>query len=331
MKNSKIRGFLAILGTLAAGSGLATPKLIEVKLSPSVKLNAMVEDSGLFSIVDYPNILDGTFSLNLIGSTFGNNLDDGTCSAVGTQVRMLDLLPHRRAEIMRKLREESAVRIDSSIASYLDQTLIRQQVKQVAENAGIQAGAFVHRNPYVVGTVNVSLNWESSALIQKVGATEDLKKSLEDIFSIPSPVGGQVSGRIQAMDLACDLRSGKAHISVDISGSYPKYSYEFRTLFDQTLAQDSYQNLTLWEQSNKDVLDDLAPSQRSLVNGVALANILPDDTTFSLFEIITLSNFYFDEIGSLKDLSLEDFLNGVLIQDPPSEVEHIANNQLNHQ
>ncbi len=329
MKSHFLVQNIAMVFTLTPSLMSYAATKVDVHLNEQTDLAVTIQDSGVFTVDDYPTNLDTTFDLDLVGSTYGTDLNDATCNTVRTHVRMLKLLPNRREEIIRSLRNDNSIQIDSRLASYLSQSLVRQKVTETARDLGIDTGALIFQNPYIVDELNVTLVWSGDALIEKVGETEQLETSLKDIFTTVSPVGGIVSGRFTGIDLACDLREGSAHIEVTMNGKYMRYFNGTEQVLNKDEALSLYSDLQDWQTQNSALLEKLNPYHKAILIGSKTTGLIAKQEYSGTPTLLQIVRYLFDGNGTLINLDTEQLEQGVNIQIPPQSVTHQGRFQRN--
>jgi len=228
-KNGKLflAGALGLLTTLACSLEARTDNSRFVRVN--VKLPGLVEplpvsvtSAGEATVIEYPKHWSGTLETVAFASPFGQKLDGALCEGVSSRVRMFvdpSIPAMMKDRIRESLRKDSSVTLHASSVSFLHTQVLQRAILDAAKAAGLTLNAVTVTNPLDASSYEVALSLTDRALSKALGEEEDLRAQLFALFGAGTLLTGETAGEFSAVDLACDLRSGEAKLSLRIKGS----------------------------------------------------------------------------------------------------------------
>ncbi|MBU2712868.1 hypothetical protein [Zooshikella harenae] len=235
-------GLLALSISYAIASYGNTP--IEINYAPEDQpILATVDAQGNIVINQYPK----SFSINsnlYISSSQNYPLDKlvNTCKSVDEDLaiyKSYENAPFLQSHIKERIRESNTIQLSSYILPWLTGEFFIA-AKQAAQDAGINANKYTIINGLSVQELTISIILTDDAVSNTIGDKVQLTHQLQSALANTDLATGQQTGQINALDLTCDMLTGKANITLQVNGS-KQQNHSFDTILYgdqiQTLAK----------------------------------------------------------------------------------------------
>lgn len=302
---------LMIIGTFVSAQSPAASSVRIGIAVPGVdgKIEAHVSPQGDVTVDQYPSRFDGSLKVTAMASpVFGRTLGDAACQAVENRalIALDDTYPaDLRKVAFDNVRKDNAFTLDATVASFFGTSEFLQAAKSAALAAGVQATSFQIKNPLVGRRFDVALDLSDDALSKRLGDSDFLIRQLKAMLQTSGGLAtGTSKGEVSAADLVCDLRSGKARLSVRVLGEVAAERV-IEPLFEAAVARAFYRELKI-------ALEE-TPETYTLAQGLVAGGVAVQDAatsagaTLDWRSIGVIAAKLFDErTGELIEVSEED-------------------------
>jgi hypothetical protein len=217
-------GLLAAM-TPSPDARAQTPRTVRVGVNlPGLMapLPVSVSSTGEATVLEYPKRWSGSLNVITFASPLGQKLEGAVCDGVASRLRIVgdpSIPPMMKDRIRDSIRQESAVTFHASSVSFLPTQGLLHAILDAAKGAGLPLNAVTLANPLDASSFEVALSLTDKALSHAIGGEDELREQLSSVFGAGTLLTGETAGEFSAVDLACDLRSGEAKLSLRFKGS----------------------------------------------------------------------------------------------------------------
>jgi len=240
-------GLLAALGpSLDARAESSRVVRVGVKLPGLMEpLPVSVSSTGEATVLEYPKRWSGSLEAVAFASPFGQEFGGTLCEGVSSRIRMFgdaSIPSMMKDHIRESIRKVSSITLRASSVSFLPTLGLQRAILDAANLAGLALNAVNLTNPIVASAYEVDLVLTDKALSRALSEEDELRAQLAGVFGAGTLLTGETGGEFSAVDLACDLRSGEAQVSLRFKGTVSGGAAD-RNLVSDEIARDLVQRL----------------------------------------------------------------------------------------
>ena len=206
-------------GTLAQSAPVLPVALPGV--SEPVYVGVTEGNPGIAHVRAYPKTWMGQAEVFSMLSPYGAKLDGATCQKIQEQVQLAasNTIPPLMKERLKELiRQSGSVSLRVEGIPFLPTQKFKRAIMDAYAAHSAALNSVEISNPLSLQSFRVELKWEKDAWSKVLGEEEKLLKQVEGLFSATTLLSGESSGELSALDLACDLASGRARLLLALQG-----------------------------------------------------------------------------------------------------------------
>lgn len=184
-------------------------------------LKASVSAEGIVEIKNYPTEWPARLELvQFSPAGIFPDLSEQTCKDIGTQTKQYPLLPPLARERVREIvRRSNPVLARMDVAERFQPHRLIPALRQALKATGQDPQTLVLKNRIAIQEVKFRVTVEPTAISRNIGEIHSVELALADQYREGIIRMGVMPADVAAMDLLCDLKSGKARIEVDVTAA----------------------------------------------------------------------------------------------------------------